>query len=77
MLEVTETELVDRNRELDEERSKLAEASKQLKVIEKLREKQWRRHQLEVKREEQSASDESALQMFSRRMSESQREVAT
>lgn len=77
MLDVTETELMDRTRELEEERSKLGEASKQLKVIEKLREKQWRRHQLEVRREEQSASDESALQMFLRRMSDSHGEVVT
>lgn len=75
MLDVTATELLDRNRELDDERSKLAEASKQLKVIEKLREKRWHRYQVEVKREEQSASDEAAVQMFSRRVSRSVSEV--
>jgi flagellar FliJ protein len=56
----------DRERALKIERSELAEVTKRLRVIEKLREKQWRRHLQEVGREEQMMSDEMALTRFLR-----------
>ena len=49
------------------ERSKLAEKSKRLKVIETLRERQWQQHRRDLAREEQATSDEAALQMHRRR----------
>lgn len=52
--------------QLKEERTKLAEASKHLKVIESLRARQWQRHVLEIKREEQVANDEAAVHIFLR-----------
>lgn len=42
----------------------LSEANARLKAMEKLRERQWRRHQAVVRREEQDAGDELALRMF-------------
>ncbi len=51
---------------LTSKRAELAEATKQLRVIEKLRERQWQRHALEVKREEQSMSDEMAVTRYLR-----------
>ena len=59
-------ELSGRQTELQRERAKLAEATKQLKVIEKLREKHWQRHLTEVRRAEQAAFDEAALQVYRR-----------
>ena len=56
---------------LDRERVKLAEVSKRLKVIERLREKQWMRHQAEFRREEQAGYDEAALQGYVRGRRES------
>ncbi len=65
LLEANE-ELAKRQTELDAQRAKLGEASKRLKVIEKLRERQWERHRKEVNREEQATYDETALQRYVR-----------
>lgn len=70
------TELACRQSELDVERAKLVEASKQLKVIERLRERRWRRYLADVAREEQAASDEAAVQLYLRRRQERERENA-
>lgn len=59
-------ELDRRQDDLTSKRGELAEATKQLRVIEKLREKQWQRHVMEVKREEQSISDEMAVTRYLR-----------
>lgn len=48
------------------EQAGLVEARKELKVIEKLRERQWRRHLAMENKAEQAASDESALRQFLR-----------
>jgi flagellar export protein FliJ len=53
--------------ELNREREKLAEAVKQLKVIEKLREKQKLRYDSAIRRQEQAGYDEAALQMHRQR----------
>ena len=55
-----------RNAGLEQDRSQLAEASKRLKVIESLRERQWARHRRQVAREEQIDTDEVAVQMYLR-----------
>lgn len=68
-------ELTKSNQALDLERNKLGESSKQLKVIEKLRDRQWRRYQSRLQRAEQLMYDESALQMFVRRSKLLRREV--
>ena len=64
-------ELFRHRTELDHQRVKLGEVTSQLKVMEKLREKQWRRHVAEARREEQASFDESALQTDLRRRRES------
>jgi len=56
----------ERARALDRERQALAEATRRLRVIEKLREKQWQRHLREVRREEQVMTDETALTRYLR-----------
>ncbi len=61
--------------ELDAERARLAETSKRLKVIEMLRDRQWKRFRTEVAREEQAAGDEAALQMHLRRQRQKRREA--
>lgn len=61
--------------DLEVERAKLAETSKELKVIEKLRERQWKRFCVEIAREQQAANDEAALQMYLRRQREQRREA--
>jgi flagellar export protein FliJ len=53
---------------LDAERAKLGEATARLKVLEKLRERRWSRHLVEVAREEQTIASEIAVQGFVRRM---------
>ncbi len=53
--------------ELNREREKLAEDVKQLKVIEKLREKQKLRYDTAIRRQEQAGYDEAALQLHWRR----------
>ena len=68
-------ELSQRQRELQTERGKLAEASKRLKVIEKLRERHWNRYVTALRREEQAATDEVAVQGFLRGRQVLRREV--
>ena len=60
------TELARCQVSLNEERDKLATASKELKVIEKLRERQKARYDLLIRRQEQATSDEAALQTYLR-----------
>lgn len=60
-------DLVRVRNELEIEQGKLAEAARKLKAIEKLRERQWERHRIEVAREERSGADEVAVQMHLRR----------
>jgi len=45
------------------ERTKLGEASARLKAIEKLRERRWKRHWVQLRREEQAFNDEVAGRM--------------
>lgn len=59
----------ERLRDLAGRRQALAHATKKLRVIEKLREKQWKRHVREVAREEQMLTDETALSRFFRERS--------
>lgn len=59
-------ELSECDGELNAEREKLADATGQVKAIEKLREKKWERHCTKVRRDEQAAMDEAALQMYGR-----------
>ena len=66
-LDVSETELTKRLGELRAEQDRLAEASKRLRVIEKLRGRQWRRYLADAAREEQAALDEAAVQPYTRR----------
>ncbi len=61
--------------EVDAERARLAETSKELKVIDKLRERQWKRFSVKIAREEQVANDEAALQMYLRRQRAQRREA--
>ena len=68
-------ELSQRRAELVRERTRLGEVTKQLKVIEKLREKHWTRYLKEIRREEQAAFDESALQTYLRRRREDREEA--
>lgn len=63
-------EIADARARLDAERTKLAEATAKLKVIEKLRERRWLRHKMEVSREEQRVSGEIAVQGYIRRRHE-------
>ncbi len=65
-IESAGAEVLEKLHKFEEERTKLAEASKHLKVIEKLRERQWQRHVQEIKREEQAVNDEAAVHMFLR-----------
>jgi len=60
------TELTAGQTRLEAERAKLGEASKRLKVIENLHQRQWNRHRAEVAREEQGTTDEVALQIHLR-----------
>ena len=55
-----------KDQELAKEREKLAEASKRLKAIEKLKEKRWRRYITELNRKEQAMDDETELQQYMR-----------
>jgi len=63
----SDVEMGERRKSLQEERARLADASKRLKVIEKLRERQWNRHQEELRREDQAEQDEVAAQTSLRR----------
>ena len=67
----------ERKTELDKRRAKLMEASKRLKVIEKLREKQWNRHVIQLRRREQAIMDETALQGYLRERVGAVEEVGT
>ena len=58
--------LGERQGEVGARRAKLAEASRDLKVIEKLRDRQWARHCETLAREERAESDEVATQRFLR-----------
>lgn len=60
-----QTELSAQRASLLDERRKVAEAAKQLRVIEKLRKRQWRRFRVEENRREQMELDEIALRRFS------------
>jgi len=66
-IEHTTADLAAKREELTRRQAELDEAAKRLKVIEKLRDKQWARHRVEVAREEQQRTDEAALEMFRRR----------
>lgn len=57
-------ELARRREGLSREQVKLGEAMKQVKVIEKLRERQWTRCAARQRRHEQAMVDEAALQAF-------------
>ena len=59
-------ELEQRQKALASKRHELAEATKQLRVIEKLRDRQWQRHVIEVKREEHATHDEVAITQYLR-----------
>ena len=59
-----EAEAGERRQGLALERNRLAEASKRLKVIERLRERQWERFRVEQNRREQVDLDEVAIQVF-------------
>lgn len=68
-------ELGERERLLAEQRARLADASKRLKVIEKLRERQWTKHQVKLRREEQAGQDETAAQIHMRALRNAGRRV--
>ena len=57
-------------RQLDEARTKLAEAAKERKIVEKLREKQWNRWRSEQDRKELREQDEIGMQIHRRAASE-------
>lgn len=61
------TELTAKRETLDKDRRQLAEATKRLKVIEKLRDKQWARYMERIRAAEQSAVDEAAMEVHRRR----------
>lgn len=65
-IESASAQVLERASVLEQERAKLADASKRVKVIEKLRERQWRRYVQELKREEQATNDEAAAQSYMR-----------
>jgi len=60
------TVLAQKQEALRSERDKLAEASKRLKVIEKLKEKQWKRYMDRINRAERFIQDETGLQQYMR-----------
>jgi flagellar export protein FliJ len=49
------------------QRAKLAETTKRLRVIEKLRQRQWDRHLLEERKQERAVMDEAAGQLYLRK----------
>ena len=65
-IDTTREELDERLGEFRVEQGKLAESSKRLKVIEKLRERKWEQYQVKLVREEVQASDEASQQIFRR-----------
>lgn len=48
------------------QRERLADAHKQLKAVEKLRERQWERYLVDLRRAEQRETDEQAVQRYHR-----------
>lgn len=56
-------------RELADERAKLAALTAQRKVLDKLRERRWAEHQRQIRREEQALNDEIALRRYPRETS--------
>jgi flagellar export protein FliJ len=66
--------LAEKRKIVEQERERLAEASKRLKAIEKLRERCWQRYQLQELRAERARVDEVAAQGFLRRRAEGIRE---
>lgn len=65
-LEAQEVELERLRRELEAERETLVGASRELKVIQKLRERQWERHRTAASRRDTIESDESSVDLFRR-----------
>lgn len=65
-IEAQEVELERLRRELEAERATLVGASRELKVIEKLRERQWERHCTTASRRETIEADESSVDLFRR-----------
>jgi len=63
-IETKREELEERLGAFRVEQGKLAESSKRLKVIEKLRERKWDQHKAGLAREEIQAGDEASQQMF-------------
>lgn len=63
-IETKREELDERLGEFRVEQGRLAESSKRLKVIEKLRERKWEQHQVKLAREEIQAGDEASRQIF-------------
>ena len=72
----SQTDLAQKRLALEAEQTKLADAWKQRKVIEQLRQKQWRRHGAEVTREERTDADETALNVYLRKHDQRRDEVA-
>lgn len=64
----SQTQLTAERAVLNEEQHKLAQAATSLRVIEKLRERQWERHCVDVMREERAESDEAALRVAVRNL---------
>ncbi len=60
-------ELATRQAELDARRGELTDATKRLRAVEKLRDRQWERHRQKLVREEQVDADEAASQKYVRR----------
>lgn len=69
-IEQSGLEIAGKHEELRQKQALLAEAAKELKVIEKLRERQYQRYLIERDRRERAVEDETALQSFARRKSQ-------
>ena len=65
-IEVQDAELDRLRQELEERRATLVGASRELKVIEKLRQRQWERHCAAASRSETIEADESSVDLFRR-----------
>lgn len=53
--------------ELSHEQGQMTKTMTHLRVVEKLRERQWTRHRAELAREQQAAGDEAALELHRRK----------
>ena len=62
------TELSEKKAALDAERTKLGETTARLKAIEKLRERRWKRHVTQLRREGQAFDDEVAARIATQTM---------